>query len=158
MNEGCRYERDVLRATEEDRWTDSLRAHVAGCEECSAAMMVGPWMEQFAAIETRERALPDPAVVWLKAHVMRGNTGVERAARPMRTLHFIAYFLVACGWAGLLTWKWSALQQWLLSFSPAQAFASAAGGSHVSVTFFLAVFALSSMTISLALHTILAEE
>ena len=29
MNDACRYERDVLRAVEEDRWTAELRAHVS---------------------------------------------------------------------------------------------------------------------------------
>lgn len=158
MSEACRYERDVLRATEENRWTDALRTHVAGCEDCTAAMSVAPWIDRFAKIETRERALPDPAVVWLKAHVMRGSVAVERVARPMRAVHYVAYLLVASGWAALLTWKWSALQEYLLSFSPAHALTNAATGANLSVTFFMVVFLLSSMTITLALHTILAEE
>ena len=158
MSEACRYERDVLRAIEENRWTDSLRAHVADCEDCAAAMSVAPWLDRFAKLETRDRALPDPAVVWLKANVMRSTVAVDRVARPMRAFHFVAYFLVASGWAGLLTWKWDALQQWLLGFSPTQALTNMATGAQLSVTFFLAVFLLSSMTIVLALHTIVAEE
>ena len=52
-----------------------------------------------------------------------------------------------------------ALQQWLMSFSPAHALEHAVGGgSSLSLTFFLGIFVLSSMTIVLALHTILAEE
>ena len=158
MSEACRYERDVLRAMEEDRWTDALRAHAADCEECAAAMSVAPWIDRFAKIETRERPLPDPAVVWLKAHVLRGTVAVERVARPMRAFHFVAYMLVAGGWAALLTWKWNALQQWLLSFSPTHALTNAVSGTQLSVTFFLTIFVLSSITIVLALHTILAEE
>ena len=159
MNDACRYERDVLRAAEEDRWTAELRAHVADCEECAAAMAVAPWLNRFAALEARQQALPDPAVVWLKAHLLRGNAAVDRAARPMRAIHFVSYFLVAAGWAALLTWKWDALQQWLMSFSPSHALEHAVGGgSSLSLTFFLGIFVLSSMTIVLALHTILAEE
>jgi hypothetical protein len=158
MNDACRYENEILDAVEHDRWNETLRAHVASCEECAAAMAVAPFMVRFAALETRERALPDASAVWLKAHLLRGSAAVDRAARPMQMLHFIAYFLVAAGWAGLLTWKWSALQQWLLSVSPAHVLANAAAGSPLSVTFFLVVLVLSSMTIVLALHTILAEE
>jgi len=154
----CRYERDVLQATEENRWTDALRDHVAGCDDCAAAMTVGPWMERFAAVDTRERPLPDPAVVWLKAKVMSSSVAVERVVRPMRAFHFVAYFLVAAGWAAVLTWKWVLLKQWLLSFSPSQAFSNVANGAQLSMTFFLLIFVLSSMTIVLALHTILAEE
>lgn len=158
MNESCRYERDVLRAIEEGHLTDALRSHVADCEECAAAMAVAPWIDRFAALDTRQRALPDPAVVWLKAHLLRGNAAVDRAARPMRTVQYIAYFLVAAGWAALLTWKWDTLQQWLLTVSPARAMQNAAGGASLSVTFLLAVVTLATMTIALALHTILAEE
>jgi hypothetical protein len=158
MNDGCRFEHDVLRAVEEDRWTDALRGHVAECEECAAAMSVAPWIDRFASVETRQRPLPDPAVLWLKAHLLRGNAVNDRAARPMQAFHFVAYFLVASGWAALLTWKWSALQQWLMTFSPSQAMANAAGGATLSMTFILGVLVLSSMTIMLALHTILAEE
>lgn len=158
MSAPCRHERDVLVATEENRWTDSLRAHVASCDDCAAAMTVGPWMDRFAAVETRERPLPDPSVVWLKARVMGGSVAVERVAGPMRAFHFVAYFFVAAGWATLLTWKWTLLRQWLLGFSPAHALAGAVSGTQLSMTFFLLIFVLSSMTIVLALHTILAEE
>jgi len=154
----CRYERDVLQATEENRWTDALRSHVAGCDDCAAAMTVGPWMDRFAAVDTRDRPLPDPAVVWLKARVMSSTVAVERVVRPMRTFHFVAYFLVAAGWATMLTWKWALLRQWLFSLSPAHALANAANGAQLSITFFLTILVLSSMTVALALHTILAEE
>jgi hypothetical protein len=158
MTDACRYEREVLHAIEENRWTDTLRMHVAGCDDCAASMSVAPWMDRFSAVETRERPLPDPTVVWLKAKVMGGSVAVERAVRPMQAFHFVAYFLVAAGWAALLTWKWTLLQQWLFSFSPTHAFVNAANGVQLSVTFFLTIFVLSSMTIVLALHTILAEE
>jgi hypothetical protein len=158
MNEPCRYEREVLRAVEDGRLTAAQREHVAGCEECAAAMAVGPWIDRLAAIDARRSPLPDPAVVWLKAHLLRGNAAVDRAARPMRAVHVIAYALVAAGWAALLKWKWSLLQQWLLSVSPARALANAAGGASLSMTFLLAVVSLATMTIVLALHTILAEE
>jgi hypothetical protein len=158
MSDTCRYEHDVLRAIEEDRWTETLRNHVAGCDDCAAALSVGAWMDRFAAVDTRERPLPDPSVVWLKAKVMSSSVAVERAVRPMRALHFIAYFLVAAGWAALLTWKWALLRQWLFSLSPAHALANVANGAQLSITFFLTILVLSSMTVALALHTILAEE
>jgi len=154
----CRYERDVLQATEENRWSDALRNHVAGCDDCAAAMSVGAWMDRFAAVDTRERPLPDPSVVWLKAKVMSSSVAVERVVRPMRAFHFVAYFFVAAGWAALLTWKWVLLKQWIFSLSPANALVTATNGAQLSITFFLTILVLSSMTVALALHTILAEE
>lgn len=158
MTGGCRLEPDVLRAAEENRWTDAQRRHVAECEECAAAASVAGWMSDFARVDERRHPLPDPAVLWLKAQVLRGSTAVERASRPMTFAQTAAYFVVATGWATLLTWKWSAVVNWLESLRPSHFSITGAEAATLSGTFLLAVLLLSSMTIVLALHSILAEE
>ena len=158
MTTGCRYERDVLQG----KWTDSLRAHMATCADCAAAAEVAPWMEQFAATDVRRHILPDPAVVWLKAQLLRNTVGVDRAVRPVTNFQAAAYMIVAAGWAALLTWKWSALQAWLLRFSPSHLLGAASGtaaaSASVTFSFFAVVIVLLSITVLLGLHTILAEE
>ena len=42
---------------------------------------VGKWMRQLASIDDRERVLPDPAVIWLKAKVLQTAKAAERVAR-----------------------------------------------------------------------------
>jgi hypothetical protein len=153
MNE-CRFERDVIA----DRWTDSLRAHVAQCSDCTAAMSVAPYMTDLAAVDMREHPLPDPQVVWLKAQLLRSSIAVERAARPLRIFQVVSYVIVAALWTGVLAWKWIAIEAMLHSFTPSRLFDNAADASSLSVTFFVMVLGLASITIGLALHTILAED
>jgi len=154
----CRYERDVLRAADDNTWTDALRAHLRECPDCNAAVDVAPWMAKLAAEDLRERPLPDPQVVWLKAQLLRNTIMVERASRPMKAAQLISYVVVAAGWAALMTSNWTKIEGWLRNFTPASVFQSAAAGASLSMSFFALVLLLSSATIGVALHTILAEE
>jgi len=131
------------------------------CEECEAAAAVSGWMTDFARMDDREHILPDPAVVWLKAQVMRGSVGIERAARPMTLVQMGAYFVVAAGWAAMLTWKWSALVAWFETLRPSRFLVGGAVGvdaASLTLPFFAIVLVLSSLTIMLAMHGILAED
>lgn len=159
MTGSCRFEPDVLRAAEEDRWSDSLRRHLTECEDCMATAAVAPWMDRFAKISDREHILPDPSLVWLKAKLLQGTADVARVSRPLNFLQLVAYLVVAGGWAAVLTWKWDAVQTWISSLTPAAIVTTAASRSQsLSMSFFAVVFILASMTVMLALHTILAED
>ena len=158
MNEGCRYEPEVLRAAEDDRWTDALRRHLTECDDCVAAASVAPWMDRFANISDREHILPDPSVVWLKAKLLQGTVDVGRASRPLDVVQMVAYVVVAAGWAGLLMWHWPTVEKWMSGFTPAGIVTTAARAESLSMSFFAMVAVLGSMTVMLALHTILAEE
>jgi hypothetical protein len=157
MSESCRFEPQVTEAAASDRWTNPLREHVASCSDCTAAAAVAPWMSRFAKVRDREHMLPDPAVLWLKAQLLRSSAAAERIARPMNQVQWVAYITVAAGWAALLTWKWDAMMRWLGSITP-QGMVAATGGAALSGSFLLTVLALGAMTVVLAVHTILAEE
>jgi hypothetical protein len=158
---GCPMERDVVQAAANDAWPDALRSHITTCEECAAAAAVSGWMQSFAETDLRDRRLPDPSVLWLKAHLLRSSAAVERASRPITNLQIGAYLLLAAGWAALLTTKWSAIQTWMHGFTPAAIVSKAAGASmstSISAPLILTVIVLASLTVTVALHTILAEE
>ena len=155
----CPHEANVLRAAGEDRWTDSLRNHLMECEDCQATASVAPWMDRFSRISDREHILPDPAVVWLKAQLLRGTVDAARISRPMTYAQLFAYLVVGGGWAALLTWKWAAVEAWLDRLTPTGFVAATASQSEsLSFSFFAIVFVLASTTVMLALHTILAED
>ena len=158
MNELCRHETHVIRAVVEDQWTDALREHVAGCDNCAAAAAAAPFMKRLAQVDERQRKLPDPAVVWLKAQLLRGGALAERAARPLTIVQIVAYIVVAAGWASVLTWKWADLQQWILRFTPSGMAQGMTHSSSLSIAFLLMVVVLATMTVMLGLHTILAED
>ncbi|HWS71488.1 MAG TPA: hypothetical protein VN605_05210, partial [Thermoanaerobaculia bacterium] len=135
---GCAYESNVLDAAESGRWSESLRAHVASCESCAAAASVAQWMTELARHDDREHILPDPAVVYLKAQLLGQQAAMEQASRPLHMLQIAAYMTVAAGWAALLTWKWAAVEEWMLTFSP-RYFVSgvlSSGATSLSMTFF----------------------
>jgi hypothetical protein len=155
---GCRYERDVVRAAAADSWTETLREHLGTCDDCVTAASVAPWMSSFSRINDREHRLPDPAVIWLKAKLLQGSAAASRASRPLDVVQFIAYAVVAAGWAALLTSRWPAVKTWLDAFTPSGIITHAAGAHSLSMSFFALVFVLASFTVMLALHTILAEE
>jgi len=155
----CRHEPQVLRAAADDRWTETLRQHLRECEDCSAAAAVEQWMREMARVEPRQHPLPDPSVVWLKAQLLRQMAAADRAARPITIFQMVAYAVVAIGWAAILNWKWDALVAWFRSLSPQQLFVTASDSAGApSSHFFAWMLLLTTMTVVLALHTILAEE
>ena len=158
MSEGCRHEAEVLRAAGEDRWTDALRHHLGECDECVATASVAPWMSRFSRINDREHILPDPQIVWLKAQLLQNSVDVARVSRPMNVLQFIAYLVVAGGWAALMTWKWDAVQKWMKGFTPTGMVQNMATGQSLSMSFFALLVVLATLTVTLAMHTILAED
>ena len=161
MTTECPFEPNVIDAVSNDSWTESLRAHVASCDDCAAAAEVAPWMTKFSGIDERQHILPDPAVLWLKAKLLQTNAAVERASLPITRLQIAAYLIIAACWAALLTWKSSALQTWINHFSPGHVILGATGAeatASLSLSALLAVVILASATVGVAMHTILAEE
>ena len=159
----CRLEPDVIRAAATGEWTPSLRNHAAACEDCAAAAEVGPWMEEFARVDDREHILPDPAVLWLKAKLMQSNSMMHRVALPITRLQIGAYLAVAACWAALLTWKWPAIQSWANSITPSHVILAStsnaqAAAASLSISIVAVVLVLSSATVFVAMHTILAED
>ncbi|HUP45786.1 MAG TPA: hypothetical protein VM779_09765 [Thermoanaerobaculia bacterium] len=159
MTERCVHEPQVRLAAVEDRWTDALLQHVSRCDDCAAAGAAAPFMTAFARTDARRRPLPDPAVIWLKARLLRGSVDADRAVRPLNVMQAVAYLVIAAGWAALLTWKWSDVERWILSVTPSNMVGELAGiHSSVPATVVLAIVVLSSLTVMVALHAILAEE
>lgn len=159
MSDTCRFEEDVVRAASRDVWTPELRSHVETCSHCQAASSVAPWIAKFSAIADREHLLPDPSLLWLKAQLLRASAAADRVARPMNQVQILAYAIVAAGWAALLTWKWDALQSWVATLSPAGLVQGMNSGSaSLSTSVLATALVLGSLTVVLAVHTMLAEE
>ncbi len=122
---------------------------------------VAAWMQQFAAIDDRHHRLPDATALWVKAKLLQSTAAAERAGRPITRIQMAAYLIVAAGWAALLTWKWAPLRAWFNSFTPSHIILGVTGAeaaTSLSLTFFMVLIALASVTVMLAFHTILAEE
>lgn len=159
MNEACRHETHVIRAAVENRWTDALRDHVKTCEDCAIAALAAPFMTRLSKVDARQKSLPDPGVVWLKAQLLGGSAVADRIARPLNIIQMIAYGVVAAGWVALMTWKWGDLQRWLGSLTPSGVAEGLGGtGAGLSGGVLMMLIVLSTVTVVVAFHTILAEE
>ena len=155
----CTFESQVIEAARREEWSEDLRAHLSACDACAAAAAVAPWMERFSHMGDREHRLPDPSIVFLKAKLLQAGAVTRRVSRPMDVAQMLAYLIVAGGWAGLLTWKWTAIEIWLRNLTPSGLILQAAARHEsLSLSFFGMMAVLASITVMLALHTILAEE
>ena len=116
---------------------------------------VDQWMRQFAGIDARDRALPDPSVIWLKAKLFRSTSDVERATRPLAFIEVAAQAIVAACWAAMLTWKWDAIAAWINGMTPKSIITAQ---SAVSLPFIASVAILGIATVMVAMHSVFAEE
>lgn len=151
MTNECRFEPHVVEAAATNAWSESLRAHVADCDDCAAAAMAAPFMSAFASFDERTHPLPDPSLLWLKARLLQNRAAVERVSLPITRLQIAAYIVVAACWAALLTWKSSAVEAWLSG-------RVLLGSVPFSLTVVVIILMLASATVAVAMHTILAEE
>jgi hypothetical protein len=153
----CRLERDTLAAAKSGQSSDFLREHLHSCADCTAAAAVAGFMDRLGRTDERAHKLPDPAVVWMKSQILRGTMAADRISRPITIAQTVSYLVVAAGWAGFLSWKWPSITGWMTSFSP-EGIASHATSAPMSMSVLATLFILSSITVLVALHTILAEE
>ena len=91
----CSYEAAVTDAARSGQWTASLRAHVAGCTECSDLVRVAEWMGNVAARVARTHSLPDPTYLWLRAQLEKRAD--EARAVPRSRVVALALLSLAIG-------------------------------------------------------------
>ena len=115
------------------------------------------WMKQFAAIDDRTHALPDPSVIWLKAKLFQSANEVERATRPLAVIEIAAQAMIAACWAAMIVWKWGAIVTWFEGLTPRGVLAGAAQ-STISLPFIMSVAILGFATVMVAMHSVFAEE
>jgi predicted anti-sigma-YlaC factor YlaD len=76
----CPMEASVLVARRTGQFTEALERHIADCLNCQELLKVAGFMNRIADNLRRDPALPDPALVWLKAQ------WIEREERQRRYL------------------------------------------------------------------------
>ena len=149
----CPHEAHVVYAATTDSWTSSVREHVASCPACAAAASVAPFMQRLADSDLPPPALPDPALLWLRSQLPPPSVAL-RVGRPVHVVQVVCYLLVTAASMGVLALKWSALQAWVSSFAPV----SGSGTLVPAMVLSFMVLLLSSLVVTLALHTVLADE
>jgi hypothetical protein len=136
---------------------ESILEHLESCEACRDASIAAEFMEQLSGTPLVEHPVPDPALIWLKAQLLRTQAAEQRASERIIWTQSLTYGFVAISWATLLSLKWKAILLLFTTLDLAHLLrpGSLAAGS-MSLIYILA--ALVGVTLVVTLHTALAEE
>jgi predicted anti-sigma-YlaC factor YlaD len=117
----CEHEPDMLAAAArgEDR-AGAAAAHLASCASCREAVAAVAWMRQMADASGEPHPLPDPAVIWWKAQLLRRWESERRAVAPIERMHWIEVAAGVASFGVFLVWQWSGLVNLAAGLSPAR--------------------------------------
>jgi hypothetical protein len=86
----CSREPDVVAAVLAGCFSDSLRAHAAGCAVCGEVARVAALVHDDFSRAQRESSVPSADVVWLRARIRARDEAARMAARPILFTHAVA--------------------------------------------------------------------
>jgi predicted anti-sigma-YlaC factor YlaD len=106
----CSEEPDILAAAADGRpLAAPLAAHLASCPSCREQVDAVTFLRGLAAAPVGSHPLPDPAVIWWKAQLLRRWQAERAASAPIERMRWIE---LAAGFASLavfLVWQWQGL-------------------------------------------------
>ena len=80
----CPYEEQVAEAARSGEWSSDLAAHRDGCMTCAEVTLVAAALVDDAEMLMDESlALPDPALIWMRAQLARREHDYQRATRAI---------------------------------------------------------------------------
>lgn len=90
----CAYEDAVKRAVRTGRWDEVLRVHVAGCDVCRDVVAVTRALQALAQTSTPDEVrLPDPALIWWKARLLKDLAIASPRTGPLFRLQDLGLIL-----------------------------------------------------------------
>ena len=106
----CSEQPDIFTAAGQGREVPSaFAAHLASCPSCREQVDAVAFMRGLAAAPVASHPMPDPAVIWWKAQLLRRWQAERAAAAPIEHMRWIE---LAAGFASLavfLAWQWQGL-------------------------------------------------
>jgi hypothetical protein len=111
----CDREPEVLEGIRSGHTPDAVRSHLAGCARCRAAAGAASWMRRMADTTGEHRALPDPALLWWRAQLVRRWQAERRASAPLDAMHHAELWVGVLSLLGLVLWQGPALLRWAVS-------------------------------------------
>ena len=106
----CSEQPDILTAAAEAREIPAaFAAHLASCPSCREQVDAVTFLRGLAAAPVASHPLPDPAVIWWKAQLLRRWQAERAASAPIERMRWIE---LAAGFASLavfLAWQWQGL-------------------------------------------------
>ena len=160
--QACSHEPDILVAASGGReLSAAFEAHLASCPSCREQVDAVTFLRGLADTPDAPHQLPDPAVIWWKAQLLRRWQAERTAAAPIERMRWVE---LAAGFASLavfLAWQWEGLVGLVANVIPAGIAAASAAPRSISS---MAVVLLAGATASIgalvltALHRRLGRE
>jgi len=143
----CSAQPDILTAAADGRELPAaLSAHLASCPSCREQVDAVVFMRGLAAAPDAAHALPDPAVIWWKAQLLRRWQAERAASAPIERMRWVELAAGFASLAAFLVWQWQSLVNLVARAIPAGvAAASAAPQGASSMPIVLAVGVTASV-------------
>lgn len=156
----CVFEDKVAAASRSGVWSDSLRAHVAGCRVCEDLALATGYLSASSQTSREDDALPGADRIWYRAQVAARAAAMERALRPIIWARRFAFGTCAATLiAALFAWRLqlgSIVGGVLESLSHPSAPSPAAQGN--SLLLLMAAFLLLLVPLVLGLYSAWAQD
>ena len=152
----CSAQPDILTAAADGRELPAaLSAHLASCSSCREQVDAVVFMRGLAAAPDAAHALPDPAVIWWKAQLLRRWQAERAASAPIERMRWVELAAGFASLAAFLVWQWQSLVNLVARAIPAGVAAASAapqGASPVAILLILLGTASLGAMFVAALH------
>jgi predicted anti-sigma-YlaC factor YlaD len=129
----CSEQPDILTAAASGRdVSPSLQAHLQSCPSCREQVEAVAFVRGLAGTDDTPHQLPDPAVIWWKAQLLRRWQAERAAAAPIERMRWVELAAGFISLAVFLAWQWRALVNLVARAVPAGLAAASAAPQAVS--------------------------
>jgi predicted anti-sigma-YlaC factor YlaD len=133
----------------------ALRAHLAACPSCREQVEAIAFVRALADTPEVSHPLPDPAVIWWKAQLLRRWQAERAAEAPIERMRWVEFAAGIASLVAFLVWQWEGLVNLVSHAIPAGVAAAAAapqGATPTALIFLLGGTASVGAMILAALH------
>jgi predicted anti-sigma-YlaC factor YlaD len=117
--QSCDQESRILRAVGSRRAPDpQVQAHLASCEACREAATVSQWMQTLADTTGEMPPLPDPALLWWKAQLLRRWEAERQVVKPIERMQRWEIIAGIIGVVAVVVWQWADISRAFSALNP----------------------------------------
>ena len=152
----CTADPDILMAAAESPvLPPAMEAHLAACPSCREQVEAVRFMQRLASEPTPAHHLPDQAVIWWKAQLLRRWQAERKAEAPIERMRWVEFAAGVTSLIVFLAWQWRGLAAIVSGAIPTDLAAIVAAPPPASplttVLLLAAVFSIGAMILA-ALH------
>ena len=146
----CRHEPDVLAAATSGRVLGpEQQAHVASCASCQDAIAMANALAPLGTSSGDAHRMPDAAVIWWKAQLLRRWEAERRVAIPLDRMHRAEIGVGLASLGIFIAWQWAGLGRILSLFDPVTL--SALSGSRADWSPNMLVVAVAALALGIGI-------